>query len=368
MAVASSVLAGTADAAVVEQATLTANVSPYDFFGGSVAIDGNVAAVGSYLEGRGKVRIYERAGVTWTLVRTLTRAKGRYFGFSVALDGDALLVGAQHKAHVYVRGATRWTHTAVLSTSTHAFATHVDLDGGTAVLGDPSSQTVAVFAGAGSTWVEEARLEPASVPAGFGQDVAIDGDLIAVGSNLWSAPVPAHVFGRSDGVWSERAQLLPPDAVAGDLYGVEVEVDGMQVLVGAPTRPADGSFAEGAVHVFALSGSDWAQVAVLRLATGGESHFGSSISSEDGQAVIGAPRASAGATLSTEGAAYVFTDRSGQWVQQTRLLPQVREAEDMFGFSVGVDGGTAVVGAPSELEEGPHPGRAVVFTGLTDPS
>ncbi|MGH9285760.1 MAG: hypothetical protein ACRD0M_08815, partial [Acidimicrobiales bacterium] len=55
-----------AGAAAVEQAVLTADVDQYAYFGGSLAVDGDVAAVGAYLEaGRGTVRLYERANGVW---------------------------------------------------------------------------------------------------------------------------------------------------------------------------------------------------------------------------------------------------------------------------------------------------------------
>ena len=76
--------------------------APYDYFGWSVSISGSYAIVGAYY-GDGKVSdsgsayIFGRSGEVWTEVAKLTASDGAasdYFGLSVALDGNNVVIGA----------------------------------------------------------------------------------------------------------------------------------------------------------------------------------------------------------------------------------------------------------------------------------
>jgi hypothetical protein len=66
---------------------------------------------------------------------------------------------------------------------------------------------------------------------------------------------------------------------------------------------------------------------------------------------------------SEAGAAYVFTrDSSGVWSQQQKLTASDGVADDRFGWKVDVNGGTIVVGKESWDFFAPPPGAAYVFT------
>ena len=48
------------------------------------------------------------------------------------------------------------------------------------------------------------------------------------------------------------------------------------------------------------------------------------------------------------GAAYVFRDTGGYWVQEAKLLSADGEVGDYFGTSVGISGDEIIVGAPGD--------------------
>ncbi len=77
--------------------------------------------------------------------------------------------------------------------------------------------------------------------------------------------------------------------------------------------------------------------------------FGRSLAFDGDTAVIGAfGDDDAG---SGSGSAYVFTRSAGIWTQQARLTAADAAAGDSFGFSVTVDGNTAVIGAPADDDD-----------------
>jgi hypothetical protein len=77
--------------------------------------------------------------------------------------------------------------------------------------------------------------------------------------------------------------------------------------------------------------------------------FGVSIAISGNTALIGATTADGGPGAGT-GAAYVFVKGpTGRWTQQAKLVASdpAGTAKENFGFSVALDGDTAVVGAPN---------------------
>lgn len=284
------------------------------YFGGAVAVDGTTAVVGA--KSGGGAYVFTRSGDTWSQATKLIPfdGAGNFFGTSVAISGDTAVVGAP--------GAD------------------IDLpDGGAAY----------VFIRNGGTWSEQARLTPSDPKAGanFGQAVAIDGHTVVVGAPAIDGNVDssgaAYVFTRSGVTWSQQAKLTGSDAVAGGLVGHAVDLSGATAIVGGPA--ANGS--TGAAYVFVRVAGAWSQQGKLGdpSATSG-ADLGYAVAVDGAVAVIGAPRDNVSG-FSNPGSAYIFTRSSGTWSQKTKLsgAPLVG---DFFGWSVGIAGTRAVIGAPDQ--------------------
>jgi hypothetical protein len=87
--------------------------------------------------------------------------------------------------------------------------------------------------------------------------------------------------------------------------------------------------------------------------------FGRSVSVSGDTAVVGAPSDDDNGTRS--GSAYVFRRTGSSWTQAQKLLPGDGAANDLFGTSVSVSGDTAVVGALYDDDNGAGSGSAYVF-------
>ncbi len=84
--------------------------------------------------------------------------------------------------------------------------------------------------------------------------------------------------------------------------------------------------------------------------------FGISVSISGNYAIIGAnyedEDAIGGNTLSAAGSAYIFErNESGYWNQVQKIVPLDRNIDDFFGYSVGISGKYAIVGAYHEDED-----------------
>lgn len=380
----------------VEQAKLTGS-EPGDWFGRSVAIDGDTAVVGANLHGGGGiVHVYTRTGTTWspeaTLVGSDTRASDD-FGFSVAVSGDTIVVGAfEHDvptgggarvlnsgaAYVFVRGGGGgWTQQAKLvadvPTPVDNFGRSVDVDGDTIVVGNlfddepGKSNTGAafVFARTATAWTQEARLTASDTAGGdgLGFSVAVERDTVLASADLdddvgGADSGSVYVFTRAGTTWTEQAKLRAVDAASGDRFGSAVDLDGRVALIGAEGDD-DGGLGSGSAYAFVRSGSGWVHEAKLTApAAAAGDRFGFALSMEGGVAVIGAYLADLAGPQS--GAAFVYTRSAGGWAVETPALTASDAVPDhRFGIAVAIDAGTALIGATGP-ENHDEPGAAYV--------
>ncbi len=129
--------------------------------------------------------------------------------------------------------------TAMDADNSDGFGHTVDIDGDIAVTGVPGDDAEATNAGAayvfrriGDTWVQEQKLtaaDDANPFDGFGSDVAVDRNLIVVGSpdddEAGNNAGAAYVFERNGSSWVRNAKLLPNDpSNSNDEFGTAVDI------------------------------------------------------------------------------------------------------------------------------------------------
>jgi hypothetical protein len=160
-------------------------------------------------------------------------------------------------------------------------------------------------------------------------------------------------FGGPDS-WGEIDVLSCPDEILGargDNFGRSVAISGNTAIVGAPMDPTNGPLS-GAAYIFTANETDmetmeWTKTARIFAAdaTGGE-FFGHSVAVCGDTAVVGAHGDNEHGWMS--GSAYVFVrdqGGTGTWIQSSKLLAPDGAQGDLFGYSVSVNGDTAMVGA-----------------------
>jgi len=220
---------------------------------------------------------------------------------------------------------------------------------------------------ANSLYAQAAKLLASYGAAGdnLGSCVALDGDLAIVGApgadpNSVSNSGAAYVFHKGDDGWRQVAKLVANDPNADDNFGKAVAISGQTVLVGSPNADPNGSNS-GAAYVFNCTsgaGWQWQQAAKLVASDGAASnYFGNAVAIDGSRIVIGAHGRD-----SSKGAAYVFehSDANG-WQEKCKLPSPTLNASDYFGFSVSLDGNTAVSGAYGDDQAADAAGAAYVF-------
>ena len=253
------------------------------------------------------------------------------------------------------------------------FGYSVAASGSTVVVGAPNHEVGSngwqgaayVFVQNGTTWTQQAELTASDGAAlGF---VAVSGNTVVVGADCYPAsptscgPGAAYVFAESGGTWSQQAELTASDGAAGDFFGNSVAVEGSMALVGALYHTVGSNADQGAAYVFVESGGTWIQQAELTSSDGAAlDYFGGSVALDGGTAVVGAFYHQA----LGPGAAYVFAESGGTWSQQAELTASGGANEDFFGYSVVAIDGTVVVGGPNHAvgSKGGQ-GAAYVYTG-----
>lgn len=206
-------------------------------------------------------------------------------GDTVAISGDYRMdfnfqepwQGIPGAVHVFERSETAWEHEANLTVhegpfpvnpwngklSTHGFGEAIALEEDTLAVGapamnttEPAAGTVYIYERSEGAWTQTANLSsPSPDPWGFfGQAVALDEDTLVVGAPLEEADGHpnqtglAHVFHRSEGGWSYQDTLVPhlhQDRIRFNVtwFGIDLDVhDGTAVVTPVEARPGTAVF------------------------------------------------------------------------------------------------------------------------------
>lgn len=319
-----------------------------DEFGVSVSISGDTAVIGADWDDdngddSGSAYIFQFNGSSWVEKAKLLASDGEEydgFGWSVGISGDIAVIAAPDDiANGYISG------------SAYIFAPNAV---------DPNN------------WDEVAKLVPSDGwhRDWFGFEVGISGDTIIIGSpcddDNGSSSGSVYVFTPNDvdpNNWDQVTKLLASDGASPDSLGQSVGISGNIVIAGAP-EDSDNGYKSGSAYIFALNDVDpnnWVQLAKLLPSDGAENdYFGCSVDISGDTAIIGALRGES----SDSGSAYIFAPNEvdpNNWDQVAKLLPSDGAANDYFGFSVGISGDTAVIGAISGDGNDTDSGSVYIF-------
>jgi hypothetical protein len=263
-------------------------------FGGAIAMDGNLLAVGEvsprpnlkdsdYLPVP-RVYLFRREADGWKAEGALQRPEETapwWFGSSLAVSGDTLVVGYPAALQPFQAEKVR---------------------------AGKDTPMVCVYRKGESGWKLEQELLGSGVSPyfGFGNRVAIEGDVLAVQSlNPFEAGADVFVYRRTNGRWTLETRLRPGQGVkVGRGFGFSLCVSGGRVIVG-DTSAEEGEDKSGRVFVFERLGTNWVEVTRLKPKVFcGPSSFGSAVAANWPWIAVGRVRSE---RLGIEpGGAYMF--------------------------------------------------------------
>ena len=394
------------------------NVKPSDpsnllDFGISIAVSRDtLIGGGTTYEGKaGRVFIFERDRQKgdWVEVAKFGSEDGAvsdWFGWSVAIEGDTAVVGAwedggQAKdqgggigegpgfAYILIRKKGEWKKQEKFkaddSASKDRFGNAVSLSGDILVVGAPLHDGAAEDAGAAyifernnDRWKQTAKLTASDPEEGdrFGWDVAIDRDVVIVGSPLdddaGSKSGSAYIFVRNaDGSWTEQAKLKSSDLAKGDQLGNTVDITRLSVaayaIVGAHFDD-DAGDKSGSAYIFMRDQAGaWAEQKKLTASDAEKrDQFGIDVAIDVNRAIVGANQTDEPGKWEDTGSAYSFLQIGTDWVEQSRVDAKnvgkgigddfetlvTGKGRDEFGYAVALDGDLGLVGARFDDYEG----------------
>ncbi len=254
----------------IEEQELLASMGTWgDGFGASVSISGDVALIGAPADdddgfSSGSVYVFRFDPKTsqWIEVQKLTASDAMTsdsFGGSVALAGDLAVIGtpgqdgvAEETGAAYVfrfdSDTATWIEQAKLfasdGTPLDRFGWSVAVSEEVAVVGahldGPGSAYVFRYDPKNSAWFEEQKLVASGgAPDDFGRAVAMDGDTVLIGS--WAADAVGPGYGAAyvyrydpdNSQWSQDDMLVPDPGPWTAFFGFSVALDGDRAVCGA---------------------------------------------------------------------------------------------------------------------------------------
>jgi hypothetical protein len=217
-----------------------------------------------------------------------------------------------------------------------------------------------VFRFDGASWAEEAKLQANDATVGdfFGGGLALENDVIAVGAERESGQGAAYVFRRVGGVWSQEQKVVAAVRTVGDEFGHSVEIEGDELIVGAPFRQGGG-----AAYAFRRMAGTWTETQLL-VAPGGQD--GDEFARHVVRGLDGDTLA-IGASTDDElgldaGAVYLFARQGEAWQPVDRRFAFDAAPQAQFGYTLELAGDELLVGAWRDNEAFISAGAAYVIS------
>lgn len=382
-----------------EDTKMTAfDAGAYDLFGCSVAVLGDVIAIGARGDDAsggtdsGSVYVFRRIGSDWQFeqkLEPLLADEYDNFGCAVEIIDDMIIVGAKGddgrgSAYVFRYDPYNqdWYQDHSLRPADNQtgdkFGCALAGDGRYLAIGASGDDTRGTDAGSVYIYEYEESIEQwvylnefwasdGNINEWFGEKVDMSGDYVVVGlerdNPYGSNSGSAYIFQRNVGTWVQKTKLIPADGSTDYLFGSAVGISNDTVIVGA-RWDWNTTAHSGSAYVYRGNGSSWYVEQKIFDSTGAAhwDNFGCAVTIEGDTAVIGAWGDDDNG--SGFGSAYVYTRTGSSWYQEPKLFDSDGGQYDEFGSAVAMSGNVAIVCAESDSGAGINTGSACAFNNI----
>jgi hypothetical protein len=199
--------------------------------------NGATASADDTATSAGAAYVFKRSGTTWTqeaYLKAPNAGAGDFFGESVAIDGDTVVVGAIGEASSQT-SITNGTTASGNNAAAAAGAAYVFRRSGTtwaqqAYLKAPNAEADDYF---GMSVAVSGDIVVVGAPRESSNRTTVINGTSGSSDNSVSWAGAAYVFKRSGTTWAQQAYLKAPNAESNDYFGVSVAASGTTVVVGA---------------------------------------------------------------------------------------------------------------------------------------
>ena len=362
---------GSLDQPPCQSQVITSSSNTYAF---SVDMDGDVMVVGdtTLIEDESFAYVYRFNGMSWVQEQVLTSGvliKENTFGVSVAVEGDVIAVGDDNvnlidgAAYIFRYDGSKWKKTQTLDQpekNHNKFGGSMDMDGGYLVVGAESGMGAAyIYKDNGDQFELMASLyHPNQTSQGnFGGSVSILDDVLLVGTD-GNASNRAFVYRLKGNQWIYEQELAPDLPTQIGNFGHSVAIMDDVALIGARTMGANNN---GRAFIRRFNGEQWVNELMLfpNDVVGPSASFGRDVALTGGAntAVVSAYM-DHGAGFST-GAAWVFHHDGQQWTDGAKFTRQDGGSGGGFGFALAAQDDIAAFVTINE-----NPGKLFIFNGI----
>ncbi len=317
-------------------------------FGQAVAIEGDAAFVN---DSSSPTHLYRFDDTTWILEKN-------FIGSTVAVDGDLAAVGLpfQGEVKIYRFNGSEWQLDGSIFENIWGFGSSVAIHGQVLAVGIGSNsayKVVYIYRHDGTDWVYETFL---SYGSSYYYALDVYNDFVIVGvPDYYSIDEDSDmaIVYKYTGIEWEISTIISSQE-PGARFGIAVAINDNFCVIGAPLSNFAGE-SSGLVYVCSYDGEHWQPYANLYLAQTDSAFFGMAVDIEDGNIIIGAPYCAFISipytyynyvTVTEPGRAYVY-ERDGQnWNMTREIMANDGHPGDGFGSSVAISWPRAIIGAP----------------------
>lgn len=367
-----------------------------NFFGEQLAIHESqlfVSATNESVNGNaksGSVYVYDFVGNNWAYNQKLSAsdaAENNYFGSSLDVDAGILVIGASKDGkyvdaggpsavYLYELDQANWVEqqklTAPNENHFNRFGAHVQIDGDNIFVSAVADESLDLFEGrvyifeqGGTNWSVSTELGPltGSDDHDLNFSLAVDGSELIIGASgddtLDDEAGSMMSYSYSNFQWSanDKVNMLPGSAR--NYFGRSTAIDGNHMLIGSYGDDTINR-ESGSVYAYVLSEEEWLPGPKI-YANNPSAHenFGYSVAMDGLTAIIGAP----GFDKNTHnpGSAYLYTFNGTEWVFEAKLTPSDGVDDDYFGGAVSIYGDCVLVAATGSDTYGDRSGAAYLF-------
>mmetsp|Transcript_1886 Transcript_1886/g.2971 ORF Transcript_1886/g.2971 Transcript_1886/m.2971 type:complete len:532 (-) Transcript_1886:69-1664(-) len=263
-------------------------------------------------------------------------------------------VVSQGKVFVYEPKGNSWEQVGTISSDDPSFGSVVAIEGDIIAVGSPEEDKVRIYEKdeSGWTFLVDTKTPPSQTSgARFGSSLSLSDGILVIGAPLDGIGGVAYVYARSFGDFVQQGPpLAPRDISPGDNFGEKVSVSGCTVAVSSSNAKTASTFGTGLIRIFNydplldLYSADQILEPMEQVA----GVFPECLVMDENNLLVGS---SGGGSFST-GIVTHFVRRNNVWAQQAVMPHPLLEAGGSavggFGCGLSISDSTALVGAKGD--------------------